>query len=64
MLQGIKAELVNSGIITGKNNVMMIVPEENSDPGHYLDEYIDDMSGQPQNSKIVRTARGEEMQKC
>ena len=62
MLQGIRAELVNSGVIAGKNNDMMIVSEENNDPIDYLDEYIDDRSGQPLHSRMVKNARREEME--
>ena len=61
MLQGIRAELVNSGVIAGNHNVMMIVSEESHDPIDYLDDYIDDMSGQPMDSTMVKNARGEEM---
>ena len=51
-----------SGVIASKNNDMMIVSEENNDPIDYLDEYIDDMSGQPLDSIMVKNARGEAME--
>ena len=58
MLRGIRAELVNSGVIAGKKNDMMISSEENNDPIDDPDEYIDDVSGQPLDSRMVKMHEG------
>ena len=63
MLRGIRNELVQSGIIAGNLNDMLTVSEENWNGNEYLEEYIDDMSGQHLGRDLVRADRKEEMDK-
>ena len=57
ILRGIRAELVHSGIIPVTNNDMIAaVSTENNDTFEYMEEFIDDMNGQPMQSSLVREA--------
>ena len=42
---------------------MLNVSQENMDAEEYLDEYVDDVSGQPLIRELVQSARKEEMVK-
>ena len=63
MLNGIKSELVNSGIIHGEREDMMMVSAEDAQCSEYLDQYIDDISGRPLVTEMVVEAREAEMEK-
>ena len=63
MLKGIRNELVQSGIIAGDHADMLIDKEENWNGNEYLEEYIDDMSGQHLERDLARAAHKEEMDK-
>ena len=42
---------------------MMMVSYDNEAPKEFADEYVDDMSGQHLDPKLVKEARGDEMNK-
>lgn len=63
ILKGIRLELVNSGIIKGEYDDMMMVSHDDSAPEEFAYEFVDDISGQMLDTKLVREARGDEMKK-
>ena len=63
ILKGIKAELVHSGIIKPTNNDMSLNSVEDNDSMEYMTQYVDDMSGKPLRSELVKIARDDEMKK-
>ena len=63
MLKGIRDELVHSGIIGSQSDDMLMVNPEDSAWQEYLDEYVDDMTGEPLIRELVVEARGAEMEK-
>ena len=63
MLRGIRNKLVQSEIIAGNLNDTLTGSEEKWNGNEYLEEYIDDMSGQHLERDLVRAACKEEMDK-
>ena len=61
ILVGIRNELVSIGKVEVTNDDMLNVSQENVDAEEYLDEYVDDVSGQPLIRELVQSARKEEM---
>ena len=63
MLRGIRLELVHSGVIKACHNDMMAISADNWSPEEYVEEFVDDVSGQTLDTTMVRSARGDEMVK-
>ena len=63
ILKGIRQELVHSGFIEYDDKDMMVVGAQNDEPEEYIEEYVDDMSGQILDTHLVREARQLEMKK-
>ena len=61
ILTGIRNEVVNCGTVTAKSGDMLNINQDHYDPAEYMDEYVDDISGQPLIRELVQAARGEEM---
>ena len=61
MLTGIKQELAHSGIIQGKDEDMLMVNADDRNCEDYLDQYVDDISGQPLQRQFVQEASTAEM---
>lgn len=55
--------MVNSGVIRANDSDMMAVSSENWYPEEYIEEYVGDVSGHYLDTKMVKSARGDEMEK-
>ena len=62
-MTGIRLESASSEVIRANNSDMMAVSSENWYPEEYIEEYVDDVSGQYLNTKMMKSARGDEMKK-
>ena len=63
ILKGIRHELVHPGFIKGTHRDMIVVSAENVEPEEYMEEYVDDTSGQLLDTQLVLEARQLEMKK-
>ena len=63
MLKGIRFELANSGIIHACKNDMMAISADNWAPEEYIEEYYDNISSNPLDTKLVKSAHADEMKK-
>ena len=61
ILKGIRQELTHNGILSITHRDILSVSSEDADVIDYDGHFIDDMSGQTLNTKLVIEARREEM---
>ena len=60
ILKGIRSELIHSGIIKGTINEMTLNSVQDHECANYVNEYVDDMSGKPLKTNLVKKAREDE----